>query len=264
MSTVRSVPNKLLATKQLVELVQKKRLSDEAARRYLLYSAIPATVEAFDLISRTLTSDLKLNARLQSGTCQAVDLGAGHNLLNYLLRENLGLKPWAADLVIVESTDVIQCDLGASLPFPDCSLDLVTSLEVFEHLWNPWLFLTEQFRILRPGGMIYLVTANFIRVEARLKLAWSVFFPRWPNSARTFVNRRPFREHIREYTLDELLGAIHRTCPGAEIVESGYFQAAAPCVYCSPGLRLIACLLRPLKLIPSLTDAMFVMWTKPG
>jgi SAM-dependent methyltransferase len=253
-----------LATLQLVELVQQKRLSDEAARRYLLHACIPATVKAFHLIARTLASDPVWGAKLQSGTFRAVDLGAGHNLLNYLLREKLRLKPLATDLVVVDSTNMIQCDFHESLPFPNCAFDLVTSTEVFEHIWNPWLFLTEQFRILRPGGVIYLATPNFARVEARLKLVRSVFFPRWPTSAGAFVSGSPFRQHIREYALDELLEAIHRTCPEAEVIESGYFQSASLRRSDSLGIRLIAYLVRPLKLIPSLNDTMFAIWSKPN
>lgn len=263
MSTGKVMSDKRLATRRLVELVQEKSLLDEAAENYLLYESIPATVEAFHLITRIILSDPDLDTKLQAGTFQAIDLGAGHNLLNCLLRENLGVRALAADLVIVESTNMIQCDFRESLPFRDCTFDLVTSLGVFEHVWTPCLFLAEQFRILKPGGLIYLSTPNFARLEMRLKLAKSVFFPSWPNSARAFVNSTPFRQHIREYTLDELLAAIRRACLEFEIVERGYLQAATPSRRRrSLGVKLIDYLIRPLKVVSSLKDVTFVVCTR--
>lgn len=47
-----------------------------------------------------------------------------------------------------------------SLPFPDESLDYVATSHVLEHLANPIAALKEWCRVLRPGGIIYLVVPD--------------------------------------------------------------------------------------------------------
>ena len=53
----------------------------------------------------------------------------------------------------------IVCDITA-IPEPDDSFDAIMCIEVFEHLPNPLLALSEFARLLRPGGQLIL-TAPF-------------------------------------------------------------------------------------------------------
>lgn len=53
--------------------------------------------------------------------------------------------------------------------FPSESFDVVTLVEVIEHLENPNLFFKELFRILKPGGLLLLQTANFEGWQAKLE-----------------------------------------------------------------------------------------------
>lgn len=45
------------------------------------------------------------------------------------------------------------------LPFPDNTFDRVYSLAVFEHLHSPWTAAKEIYRVLKPGGKCYTLTA---------------------------------------------------------------------------------------------------------
>jgi SAM-dependent methyltransferase len=45
-----------------------------------------------------------------------------------------------------------------SLPLPNDDVDLVLSTQVLEHVDDPALYLTECFRVLRPGGKLILST----------------------------------------------------------------------------------------------------------
>ncbi len=54
----------------------------------------------------------------------------------------------------------IHCLADAhSLPFEDNTFSYVYSLAVFEHLHSPWIAAEEIFRVLKPGGKVYVLTA---------------------------------------------------------------------------------------------------------
>jgi SAM-dependent methyltransferase len=48
---------------------------------------------------------------------------------------------------------------GHALPFKDASFDVVFSMAVLEHVQNPFLALSEVFRVLKPGGAFLGVAA---------------------------------------------------------------------------------------------------------
>jgi len=56
-----------------------------------------------------------------------------------------------------EGYDFRRIDLDkAPFPFPDESFDAVVASHVIEHLKQPFLMLDETFRVLKPGGLVYL------------------------------------------------------------------------------------------------------------
>jgi SAM-dependent methyltransferase len=50
----------------------------------------------------------------------------------------------------------------AELPVPDGDVDVVVNFQVIEHLWDQGQFVTECFRVLRPGGALLVSTPNRI------------------------------------------------------------------------------------------------------
>lgn len=48
----------------------------------------------------------------------------------------------------------VQAD-GTTLPFADSSFDLVTSIDLLEHIEEPWNAIDEMVRVVKPGGKIF-------------------------------------------------------------------------------------------------------------
>lgn len=55
---------------------------------------------------------------------------------------------------------VVGSDLNKTFPWRSESFDIVSSNQVFEHLYDTDNFLAESYRLLRPGGHIVLSTEN--------------------------------------------------------------------------------------------------------
>jgi len=56
--------------------------------------------------------------------------------------------------------DVMDSD-GKIWPYEDCSFDVIYSKSFIEHLIDPELFLSEAFRLLKPGGLIVTLTPDW-------------------------------------------------------------------------------------------------------
>jgi SAM-dependent methyltransferase len=73
----------------------------------------------------------------------------------------------------------LQHDVANRLPFADEHFATVFSVEGIEHFDNPWTFVSELCRVLKPGGWLYLTTPNTFSIDARLKYLVSGYFPRF-------------------------------------------------------------------------------------
>jgi 2-polyprenyl-3-methyl-5-hydroxy-6-metoxy-1,4-benzoquinol methylase len=95
-----------------------------------------------------------------------LDFGAGvGTFAKELLRTFNLTKLVGADLMprpdeLPESIEWIQSDLNDSLLLPDASFDVITTVEVIEHLENPRAVFRELQRLLRPDGILVLSTPN--------------------------------------------------------------------------------------------------------
>lgn len=54
------------------------------------------------------------------------------------------------------------------VPFPENNFDVITMFDVVEHLYNPVDALKKICRLLKPGGVVYLLTPDCESVFAKL------------------------------------------------------------------------------------------------
>ena len=77
----------------------------------------------------------------------------------------------------VEGQNVQIADLDRDrLPYEDGQFDLVTCVEVIEHVENFRAVVREVFRILRPGGVAVFTTPNVLNMRSRLRYLSSGFY----------------------------------------------------------------------------------------
>ena len=104
----------------------------------------------------------------------ALDLGAGDGSLTERLRRE-GFRIQAVDAVTHDfrpiDIGIKVSNLNDGIPFDDGSFDVVVSTEVIEHLENPWFFVRELHRVLRPGGVAVISTPNLDSVYVRAYFA---------------------------------------------------------------------------------------------
>ena len=79
--------------------------------------------------------------------------------------------------------EVVRLDLETEkFPWPDCSVDVAVANQVFEHLKNIWMPMSETYRVLKPGGVLVASVPNLASLHNRILLGLGM----QPTSIRTF------------------------------------------------------------------------------
>jgi len=116
-------------------------------------------------------------------TNRLLDVGCGSGLLLEAAREN-GWDVQGVD-VSISSVEHVR-SLGFEVhhgELKDIQLageqfDVITAAEIVEHLFDPVAVLKEAYRLLRPGGLLWLTTPHANSLAARvMKLEWRIVCP---------------------------------------------------------------------------------------
>jgi len=116
-------------------------------------------------------------------TGRLIDIGFGEGaLLNTAQRRGWICHGTEIDLRALEYGSrrgwVVAGDTVRDQRFPRHGFDVVTMIELLEHVQDPERFLRTAFELLRPGGILYLTTPNAQSLNyCLLGLQWSVFCP---------------------------------------------------------------------------------------
>ena len=152
-------------------------------------------IESF--VERVCRDIAKRRARILDVGC-----GTGANLqmlANYGVAEGVDISAEALEFCRARGLSKVKLGPAEALPFEDASFDLVTGLDVVEHLDEDAAGLSEMRRVLRPGGRALLFVPAFM-------FLWGV--------------QDDISHHRRRYTRAELTDAIERA--GLSVERSTY------------------------------------------
>jgi SAM-dependent methyltransferase len=184
---------------ELEALLRRSGYGDEWHMKRLVETAllVPPAAAAARLVDLG-THPAVLNVLAQAGGYEQADgvdcVEGGPERWNVTLPKTVD---GGGDLTYTIHNRDVQKD---RLPFPDECADLVTALEVLEHLLDPMHLLIEANRVLKPGGLLLLTTPNAVSWRSVLRAA-----RRWhPFVYPVLIPGLGTNRHNIEYTPDQV------------------------------------------------------------
>lgn len=105
-------------------------------------------------------ADILKNNKLDSGVF--LDVGAGLGQFLQMLKKQTNFSLFGVDLMYsnIKGVEWFVQDLNRNLQFQSEKFDVVSCIEVVEHIENPRKLMREIFRVLKPGGYVLFSTPN--------------------------------------------------------------------------------------------------------
>jgi SAM-dependent methyltransferase len=147
-----------------------------------------ATVELSGEIPKSACDEIEKSGFCFYGKC-VLDLGAGLGGLSAEMGRRgakvVSIEPGTAwrtlagrRLAAMRDVSVVGA-VGEYLPVASNSIDLIASLQVLEHVADPQRVIFEAFRVLKPGGYIFITYENYLSFwEPHYKVRWLPLLPK--------------------------------------------------------------------------------------
>ncbi len=142
----------------------------------------------------------------QRPKAEILDVGCGSGFFMLMLGERVTGIDVAENIEICkrrELSRVFATDIEKRFPFENASFDVVTLLEVLEHLRKPEFTLKEIFRVLKPEGVLVLSTPNSSMPTWRIR----DFALRFRFVGKIYMNRDLGADE-KQYSKNELKGML--------------------------------------------------------
>ena len=118
---------------------------------------------------------LDLVKRFLPEKARIADLAAGEGAFSIWLRDlgheveavDASSERWKVDSIPVRIAD-LDSEFATELTAAGGKFDAVVAIEIIEHLENPFRFVRECSKLLKPGGLLFLTTPNVEAVSSRL------------------------------------------------------------------------------------------------
>lgn len=165
-------------------------------------------IETLQAASHPKTRDtvMRLIGDIAIEGTDVLELGAGSGLMSLRVANffnSKGFVNWTL-LAVDVSQDSFKApgisferwDLNEAFPCTAERFDVVFSVEVLEHLQNPYKFIEECERVLKPGGLIILTTPNNLHIGSRLRYLRTGFFKLYEPPSTKLENAGRLSGHI--------------------------------------------------------------------
>jgi 2-polyprenyl-3-methyl-5-hydroxy-6-metoxy-1,4-benzoquinol methylase len=166
-------------------------------------SELPKRIQYLHILSKYVKDSASTNV---------VDVGIAGGMFPFLLHK-LGINVIGLDWGEISSQQELEkmhpgvkvyacCYEKDQWPLQDNSVDIVTHLDLIEHVHPPQQFMFKEIRrILRPGGILIITTPNLASLRKRI----GILRGQHPvGQLKEFFESNPFVEHIREFTVNEV------------------------------------------------------------
>ena len=113
-----------------------------------------------------------------------LDIGCGDGTLEYFIKNRIS-KIYGVDNAIKSVKEskkyyfeIKLVDLNKTIPYKRNFFDVVTCLDVIEHIKDPNKLFKETYRVLKPNGLLLLSTPNIRFSDHIYKLLFQGIFPK--------------------------------------------------------------------------------------
>jgi len=155
--------------------------------------------------------------------CRCLDIGCGDGIFSSLIKANYqyiyGIDCSNTSAIQAKSNgiSVILADIDEGfMPFTEDTFDLISCLDVIEHVFDPVKLLNEIHRVLLTHGTLIITTPNIRFIDFIKDLILNGQFPRTSHDKEGFDGG-----HIRYFTFKDLRDLLIKTGFYIEI-ERGY------------------------------------------